>query len=99
MDRAIGGLADEATDETQRFMAELTPSAGEGATAPILGPRLHTDLFQYWLSLPRESGIPAVSDFDPAAARSWLADITIFSVNAPDDIPHRLVGTAVAERL
>ena len=56
MDRAVGGLADEAADETQRFMAELSPSAGEAATAPILGPRLHTDLFQHWLGLARESG-------------------------------------------
>lgn len=99
MDRAVDSLAGDAADETQRFMAELPPSAGEAATAPILGPRLHTDLFQYWLGLPRESGIPAASDFDPAAARSWLADITIFNVNSPDDIRHRLVGTGIVGRL
>lgn len=44
MDRAVDSLAGDAADETQRFMAELPPSAGEAATAPILGPRLHTDL-------------------------------------------------------
>lgn len=99
MDRAVDGPADDTADETQRFMAAMAPSKGEGATAPVLGARMHTDLFKYWASLPRAGGIPDASDFDPAAARSWLADITIFNVNSPDDIAHRLVGTGIAGRL
>jgi hypothetical protein len=60
---------------------------------------MHTDLFRYWQSLPRENGLPAQSDFDPAAIRGWLPDMTIVSVNAPDDLHQRLVGTGIADRL
>lgn len=98
-DQARAALAMDKADEAQRFMDSMAPSAGECASAPILGTRVHTDLFQYWLSLPREEGLPSSSDFDPAAARSWLADMTILSVNSPTEILHRLVGTGIAERL
>ncbi|WP_421866198.1 PAS domain-containing protein [Parvibaculum sp.] len=98
-DRADAAHTADKADETQRFMDAMAPSAGEHATAPILGTRMHTDLFQYWLSLPRGSGLPSSSDFDPAAIRSWLADMTIMSVNGPGDIRHRLVGTGIADRL
>ncbi|MAU59596.1 PAS domain-containing protein [Parvibaculum sp.] len=96
---AATALVSECADETQHFIASMPPSEGEHATAPILGTRMHTDLFQYWLSLPRASGIPNASDFDPAAARSWLADMTILTVNGPEEIRHRLVGTGIADRL
>lgn len=98
-DHAAAALATDKAEETRRFIESMAPSAGEHAPSPILGIKMHTDLFQYWQSLPRSGGLPLYSDFDPAAARSWLADMTILSVNGPDEIRHRLVGTAIADRL
>ncbi len=102
-EQAATGLADGIREEipadVRRFMAEMPPSPGERATAPVLGTRAHTDLFQYWLSLPRENGIPEASDFNPMAARQWLPEMAMFSLVSPEEISHRLVGTGLAERL
>ncbi len=93
------GIREEIPADVRSLMAERAPSPGERATAPVLGTRAHTDLFQYWLSLPRESGIPEASDFNPMAARQWLPEMAMFSLASPEEIPHRLVGTGLAERL
>ena len=92
-------IREDIPEDVRRFMAETTPSPAARATAPVLGTRAHTDLFQYWLSLPREGGIPSAADFNPMATRQWLPEIAMFSLASSEEIIHRLVGTGVAERL
>ena len=92
-------IRNDIPEDVRRLMTERTPSPGERATAPVLGTRAHTELFQYWQSLPRENGIPDASDFNPMATRQWLPEIAMLSLTGPEEITQRLVGTGVAERL
>ena len=70
-------------------------SPGEPADEPLLGVASQTAVFKYWRSLPRPSGIPDASSFNPAAVKRYLPSLTILSFNSPDEISHRLVGSVI----
>lgn len=93
--RTIGSLP----ESVEHLMNECDASPGERADAPLLGVSSQTAVFQYWLNLPRPSGIPDASAFNPAAVKHHLPDLTILSLNGPEEISHRLVGTEVTSRL
>ena len=91
--------SDEMPENVRHLMESGDPSPGERAEAPLLNSSAQTAVFQYWLSLPRPSGIPDASAFSPAAVKPHLPNLTILSLNDPDEISHRLVGTEVTSRL
>lgn len=91
--------SDEMPEDVRRLMENCEPSPGERAEAPLLDVFSQTAVFQYWLSLPRPGGIPDASAFNPAAMKRHLPNLTILSLNSPDEISHRLVGTEVTSRL
>lgn len=86
-------------DSVVRLMESCAPSPGEDARTPLLDVRSQNAVFDYWLSLPRPTGIPDASAFNPGAIRRYLPNLTILSLNGPDEIAHRLVGTEVTQKL
>jgi len=89
----------QADEPLRRFLAEVTPSPGRVVTEPVLGNTQHSELFDYWQSLPRQAGIPAAADFNPTRILRCLPNISILSLDAPDIISFRLTGTALADRI
>ena len=81
------------------LMAERPASPGRRASEPLLGSQMHRDLFAYWASLPRDCGMPNSSAFNPMELRHLLPEMAMLSLNGPDEIIQRLVGTGLAERL
>jgi hypothetical protein len=86
-------------DSVGRLMESCAPSPGERAEAPLREVRSQSAVFDYWLSLPRPTGIPDASAFNPGAIKRYLPNLTILSLNGPDEIAHRLVGTEVTQKL
>jgi len=93
--RTIGNLP----ESVEHLMNACDASRGERADAPLLDVSSQTAVFKYWYSLPRPGGIPDASAFSPAAVKRYLPNLTILSLNSPDEISHRLVGTEVTSRL
>ena len=93
--RAMGRVP----ETVELLMNACDASPGEPADEPLLGVASQTAVFKYWRSLPRPSGIPDASSFNPAAVKRYLPSLTILSFNSPDEISHRLVGTEVTSRL
>ena len=86
-------------ETVEHLMNACVASPGERADRPLLGVYSQTAVFEYWRNLPRPSGIPDASAFNPAAVKRYLPGLTILSLNSPDEISHRLVGTEVTSRL
>jgi len=98
-EQAVAERDEGAATKLRRFMGEVAPSAGRASASPRFGPPALTDLFAYWNDLPRRDGMPDAADFDPLTLMQWLPDMTMASLNSPDEMIFRLVGTRVAERM
>ncbi|MEQ8378968.1 PAS domain-containing protein [Parvibaculum sp.] len=90
---------DAMPEDVRHLMETCAVSPGEQAGAPRLDVASQSAVFDYWLSLPRPTGIPDASAFNPAAVRRHLPSLTILSLTSPDEISHRLVGTEVTSSL
>jgi hypothetical protein len=86
-------------ETVEHLMKACVASPGERADQPLLGVASQTAVFEYWRNLPRPTGIPDASAFNPAAVKRYLPNLTILSLNSPDEISHRLVGTEVRSRI
>ncbi len=81
------------------FLSSLAPTQGPSASRPISRSTTINGFFDYWLSLARPGGMPAATDFAPAAIPRWLPNVAIIELNSPTVTTYRLAGTAVVERM
>ncbi|MBX3491648.1 MAG: PAS domain-containing protein [Parvibaculum sp.] len=89
----------EMPEDVRHLLRTCDASKGEPSETPLLDNPAQSAVFRYWSGLPRINGMPNAAAFNPAAVKPWFPSLTVLSLNSPEQISHRLVGTEVTTQL